>query len=40
MAVSPGAEVGVLVLTGSSGRIDAERCDLLAQHGVTALSIR
>jgi dienelactone hydrolase len=40
MAVSQGTEVGVLVLTGSSGRIDAERCDLLAQHGVTAMSIR
>jgi dienelactone hydrolase len=40
MAVSQGAEVGVLVLAGSSGRIDVQRCDVLAQHGVTAMSIR
>ncbi|MFI9560807.1 acyl-CoA thioester hydrolase/BAAT C-terminal domain-containing protein [Nonomuraea endophytica] len=33
-------EVGVLVLAGSSGRIDSARCDLLAAHGLTALSIR
>ncbi len=31
---------GVLVLAGSSGRIDAERARLLARHGAHALSIR
>ncbi|WP_157249306.1 acyl-CoA thioester hydrolase/BAAT C-terminal domain-containing protein [Nonomuraea typhae] len=35
-----GGETGVLVLAGSSGRIDAARCDLLAAHGLTALSPR
>ncbi|WP_214411375.1 acyl-CoA thioester hydrolase/BAAT C-terminal domain-containing protein [Sphaerisporangium fuscum] len=33
-------EVGVLVLAGSSGRIDVERARLLARHGAVALSIR
>ncbi|MFB7183835.1 hypothetical protein ACFCZT_00705 [Streptomyces sp. NPDC056230] len=32
--------VGVLVLAGSSGRIEDERCRILAREGVTALSIR
>lgn len=31
---------GVLVLAGSSGAIEAERCRLLARHGATAMSIR
>ena len=32
--------VGALVLAGSSGRIDSQRAELLARHGVTAESIR
>ncbi|MFJ2131493.1 acyl-CoA thioester hydrolase/BAAT C-terminal domain-containing protein [Streptomyces sp. NPDC087845] len=32
--------VGVLVLSGSSGRIEDERCRILAREGMTALSIR
>ncbi|MFJ5721334.1 acyl-CoA thioester hydrolase/BAAT C-terminal domain-containing protein [Streptomyces sp. NPDC093149] len=32
--------VAVLVLAGSSGRIEDERCRILAREGVTALSIR
>ncbi|WP_424862251.1 acyl-CoA thioester hydrolase/BAAT C-terminal domain-containing protein [Streptomyces sp. MMS24-I29] len=32
--------VGVLVLSGSSGRIETERCRLLAREGMTALSFR
>lgn len=35
-----GSGVGVLVLAGSSGRIDTERCRVLARAGMTALSIR
>ncbi|WP_441251091.1 acyl-CoA thioester hydrolase/BAAT C-terminal domain-containing protein [Kitasatospora sp. McL0602] len=31
---------GVLVLSGSSGRIERERCRLLARAGVTAVSVR
>lgn len=31
---------GVLVLTGSSGRVDGDRVRLLARHGATALSVR
>lgn len=31
---------GVLVVHGSSGRIEAARADLLARHGATALAIR
>ncbi|MFB7917494.1 acyl-CoA thioester hydrolase/BAAT C-terminal domain-containing protein [Streptomyces sp. NPDC056061] len=31
---------GVLVLSGSSGRIEAERCRLLAREGLCALSVR
>ncbi|MEV0197703.1 acyl-CoA thioester hydrolase/BAAT C-terminal domain-containing protein [Nonomuraea sp. NPDC050691] len=40
VTISPGAGVGVLVLSGSSGRVEEQRCDLLAEHGVTAMSIR
>jgi pimeloyl-ACP methyl ester carboxylesterase len=35
-----GATTGVLVLSGSSGRVETDRCRLLASHGVTAASIR
>lgn len=35
-----GAEVGVLVLAGSSGRVDVERARLLAEHGALALALR
>ncbi|NYI76416.1 alpha/beta fold hydrolase [Nocardioides panzhihuensis] len=35
-----GATTGVLVLSGSSGRIETDRCRLLASHGVAAASIR
>ncbi|MEV6522425.1 acyl-CoA thioester hydrolase/BAAT C-terminal domain-containing protein [Longispora sp. NPDC051575] len=35
-----GSPVGVLVLAGSSGRVDADRCRVLARAGLTALSIR
>ncbi|MFD4370634.1 acyl-CoA thioester hydrolase/BAAT C-terminal domain-containing protein [Streptomyces sp. NPDC058486] len=35
-----GADVGVLVLAGSSGRIDRERARVLAEQGVAALAIR
>ncbi|MEU1368054.1 acyl-CoA thioester hydrolase/BAAT C-terminal domain-containing protein [Streptomyces sp. NPDC005803] len=35
-----GGSAGVLVLAGSSGRIEDERCRLLAREGVTALSVR
>ncbi|MEU0572253.1 hypothetical protein ABZ297_43575 [Nonomuraea sp. NPDC005983] len=35
-----GGRSGVLVLSGSSGRIERERCRVLAAQGVTALSIR
>lgn len=35
-----GSTVSVLVLAGSSGRIDADRCRVLARAGMTALSIR
>ncbi|MEU2625342.1 acyl-CoA thioester hydrolase/BAAT C-terminal domain-containing protein [Streptomyces sp. NPDC007157] len=40
--ISPvrGSEVGVLVLAGSSGRIERERARILAQQGVAALAIR
>ncbi|MFJ1901613.1 acyl-CoA thioester hydrolase/BAAT C-terminal domain-containing protein [Streptomyces sp. NPDC088115] len=39
-APSHGGIVGVLVLAGSSGRIERERCRLLAREGMTALSVR
>jgi dienelactone hydrolase len=35
-----GSDTGVLVLAGSGGRVEYERCRLLARAGVTALSIR
>ncbi|GAA3112185.1 acyl-CoA thioester hydrolase/BAAT C-terminal domain-containing protein [Streptosporangium carneum] len=35
-----GGDVGVLVLAGSSGRVETERARLLARQGATALSIR
>jgi pimeloyl-ACP methyl ester carboxylesterase len=35
-----GSSVGVLVLAGSSGRIETDRCRLLARTGISALSIR
>ncbi|WP_393061589.1 acyl-CoA thioester hydrolase/BAAT C-terminal domain-containing protein [Streptomyces sp. LN549] len=35
-----GSGVGVLVLAGSSGRIEDARCRLLARQGMTALSIQ
>ncbi|NRQ37045.1 acyl-CoA thioesterase [Nonomuraea sp. NN258] len=35
-----GGSAAVLVLGGSSGRVEAERCRLLAARGLTALSIR
>ncbi|WNO67669.1 acyl-CoA thioesterase [Streptomyces sp. NBC_00121] len=35
-----GSEAGVLVLAGSSGRIEDERCRILAREGLTALSVR
>lgn len=34
------ARAGVLVLSGSSGRIERERCRLLARAGVAAVSVR
>ncbi|UUN30007.1 acyl-CoA thioester hydrolase/BAAT C-terminal domain-containing protein [Streptomyces sp. FIT100] len=35
-----GSDIGVLVLAGSSGRIERERARILARRGMTALSIR
>ncbi|ANS62526.1 BAAT/Acyl-CoA thioester hydrolase [Streptomyces lincolnensis] len=35
-----GSAIGVLVLAGSSGRVERERAHLLARQGVTAMSIR
>ncbi|MBW8794473.1 MAG: acyl-CoA thioesterase [Streptomyces sp.] len=35
-----GSDTGVLVLAGSSGRIERERARILARQGVTALSVR
>ncbi len=35
-----GSTVGVLVLAGSSGRVETDRCRLLARTGMTTLSIR
>ncbi|MEV6019952.1 MULTISPECIES: acyl-CoA thioester hydrolase/BAAT C-terminal domain-containing protein [unclassified Streptomyces] len=40
VAPAAGSDVGVLVLAGSSGRIERERARLLAGQGMTALSIR
>ncbi|MFD5159153.1 acyl-CoA thioester hydrolase/BAAT C-terminal domain-containing protein [Streptomyces hawaiiensis] len=39
-APARGSDVGVLVLAGSSGRVERERARLLAQQGFTALAIR
>lgn len=38
--VEGGATVGVLVLAGSSGRVEVDRCRLLAGEGMTAASLR
>ncbi|WP_240496222.1 acyl-CoA thioester hydrolase/BAAT C-terminal domain-containing protein [Streptomyces torulosus] len=35
-----GGDIGVLVLAGSSGRVERERARILAQQGMTAMSIR
>ncbi|MFF5141664.1 acyl-CoA thioester hydrolase/BAAT C-terminal domain-containing protein [Streptomyces sp. NPDC013157] len=35
-----GSDTGVLVLAGSSGRIERERARILARQGITALSVR
>ncbi|MEU6851707.1 acyl-CoA thioester hydrolase/BAAT C-terminal domain-containing protein [Actinacidiphila alni] len=42
VCVSPdrGSRAGVLVLSGSSGRIEADRCRVLAGAGLTALTVR
>lgn len=40
VAPAHGSDVGVLVLAGSSGRIEHERARILAQQGIIALSIR
>ncbi|MEU9454491.1 acyl-CoA thioester hydrolase/BAAT C-terminal domain-containing protein [Streptomyces sp. NPDC048277] len=39
-APAQGSDVGLLVLGGSSGRIERERTNILAQQGIAALSIR
>lgn len=39
-APAPGGRVGVLVLAGSSGRVERDRARLLVRQGMTALSIR
>ncbi|MFF0160586.1 acyl-CoA thioester hydrolase/BAAT C-terminal domain-containing protein [Streptomyces sp. NPDC005263] len=39
-APARGGDIGVLVLAGSSGRVERERARLLAQQGMTAVSIR
>ncbi|MFE7616492.1 acyl-CoA thioester hydrolase/BAAT C-terminal domain-containing protein [Streptomyces sp. NPDC057496] len=39
-APARGSDVGVLVLAGSSGRVERERARLLARQGFTALAIR
>ncbi|MFE0685937.1 hypothetical protein ACFW17_34765 [Streptomyces sp. NPDC058961] len=40
VAPARGSDVGVLVLAGSSGRMERERALLLARQGVVALTIR
>ncbi|MFE9537233.1 acyl-CoA thioester hydrolase/BAAT C-terminal domain-containing protein [Streptomyces sp. NPDC006691] len=40
VAPARGSEVGVLVLAGSSGRVERERARLLARQGAVALAIR
>ncbi|MFC4505374.1 MULTISPECIES: acyl-CoA thioester hydrolase/BAAT C-terminal domain-containing protein [Streptomyces] len=39
-APAHGGDVGVLVLAGSSGRVERERARILARQGIVALSIR
>jgi hypothetical protein len=39
-APARGSHIGVLVLAGSSGRVERERVRILAQQGMAALSIR
>ncbi|WP_329124884.1 acyl-CoA thioester hydrolase/BAAT C-terminal domain-containing protein [Streptomyces sp. NBC_01465] len=39
-APAQGSDAGVLVLSGSSGRVEVERCRVLAGEGVIALSVR
>jgi hypothetical protein len=39
-APARGSDIGVLVLAGSSGRVERERARILAQQGMTAVSIR
>lgn len=39
-APAHGSDVGVLVLAGSSGRVEDGRCRLLAREGMTALSVQ
>lgn len=40
MPVIGDGPTGVLVLSGSSGRVEVDRCRLLAEHGATAASYR
>jgi len=40
IAPAGGSGMGVLVLAGSSGRVERERARILAEQGMTALSIR
>jgi acetyl esterase/lipase len=40
VAPARGSDIGVLVLAGSSGRVERERARILAEQGMTALSIR
>ncbi|MFE4628322.1 acyl-CoA thioester hydrolase/BAAT C-terminal domain-containing protein [Streptomyces mirabilis] len=40
VAPACGSDIGVLVLAGSSGRVERERARILAEQGMTALSIR
>jgi hypothetical protein len=40
VAPAHGGDIGILVLAGSSGRIERERARVLARHGMTAMSIR
>src|SRR5262249_38271399 len=36
----PGGTAGLLILAGSSGRVERERARIFAQQGITALAIR
>jgi dienelactone hydrolase len=40
LGVGEGRRVGVLVLAGSSGRVDVDRARLLARHGALAVALR